>query len=272
MTTTTGSTRSAGCTPSAGRGRADRSCVRRSSAGCSMAGRRCAPATSRASACAPTGAAGYGAAMMAPLERVIRARLRPGRARRHGRGRAFYVARGWQRWQGPTAALTRTGIAAHAGRRTAASIVLPVGVAARPVGRAHLRLARRRRLVAGYWARDRALPRRVARAAGPLRHAATGRPPARRSRSTTRITADDRAFIERMDMFFLATADADGRPQCSYKGGDPGVVDRARRAHARLPELRRQRHVPLGRQPARQLARGPPVRRLRGGPADVASV
>jgi len=38
------------------------------------------------------------------------------------------------------------------------------------------------------------------------------------------IEADDRAFIERMDMFFLATADAEGRPQCSYKGGDPGFV------------------------------------------------
>lgn len=38
------------------------------------------------------------------------------------------------------------------------------------------------------------------------------------------IDADDRAFIERMNMFFLATADADGRPQCSYKGGDPGFV------------------------------------------------
>ncbi len=38
------------------------------------------------------------------------------------------------------------------------------------------------------------------------------------------INADDRAFIERMDMFFLATADAEGRPQCSYKGGDPGFV------------------------------------------------
>jgi predicted pyridoxine 5'-phosphate oxidase superfamily flavin-nucleotide-binding protein len=38
------------------------------------------------------------------------------------------------------------------------------------------------------------------------------------------IDADDRAFIERMDMFFLATADAEGRPQCSYKGGDPGFV------------------------------------------------
>jgi uncharacterized protein len=38
------------------------------------------------------------------------------------------------------------------------------------------------------------------------------------------ITAEDRAFIERMDMFFIATADADGRPQCSYKGGEPGFV------------------------------------------------
>jgi predicted pyridoxine 5'-phosphate oxidase superfamily flavin-nucleotide-binding protein len=38
------------------------------------------------------------------------------------------------------------------------------------------------------------------------------------------IDPDDRAFIERMDMFFLATADGDGRPQCSYKGGDPGFV------------------------------------------------
>jgi len=38
------------------------------------------------------------------------------------------------------------------------------------------------------------------------------------------IDAEDRAFIERMDMFFLATADGDGRPQCSYKGGDPGFV------------------------------------------------
>src|SRR4051794_20659884 len=38
------------------------------------------------------------------------------------------------------------------------------------------------------------------------------------------IGDDERAFIERMDMFFLATADADGRPQCSYKGGAPGFV------------------------------------------------
>jgi predicted pyridoxine 5'-phosphate oxidase superfamily flavin-nucleotide-binding protein len=44
----------------------------------------------------------------------------------------------------------------------------------------------------------------------------------RRMRET--IDDDDRVFIESADMFFLATADADGHPQCSYKGGDPGFV------------------------------------------------
>ncbi len=34
----------------------------------------------------------------------------------------------------------------------------------------------------------------------------------------------ERAFIEERDMFFLATADAEGRPTCSYKGGEPGFV------------------------------------------------
>jgi predicted pyridoxine 5'-phosphate oxidase superfamily flavin-nucleotide-binding protein len=38
------------------------------------------------------------------------------------------------------------------------------------------------------------------------------------------IDADDRAFIEGRDMLFLATVDAEGRPNCSYKGGDPGFV------------------------------------------------
>jgi predicted pyridoxine 5'-phosphate oxidase superfamily flavin-nucleotide-binding protein len=38
------------------------------------------------------------------------------------------------------------------------------------------------------------------------------------------IDEDDRAFIERQDMFFLATADEQGRPNCSYKGGEPGFV------------------------------------------------
>lgn len=40
----------------------------------------------------------------------------------------------------------------------------------------------------------------------------------------TEFTDDDRAFIEQCPMFFIATADADGRPDCSYKGGLPGFV------------------------------------------------
>lgn len=35
---------------------------------------------------------------------------------------------------------------------------------------------------------------------------------------------DDRAFIQRCAMFFVATADSQGRPECSYKGGMPGFV------------------------------------------------
>ena len=44
-------------------------------------------------------------------------------------------------------------------------------------------------------------------------------------RTVTDVIDDgDRAFIEAADMLFIATADADGRPTCSYKGGDPGFV------------------------------------------------
>jgi uncharacterized protein len=39
-----------------------------------------------------------------------------------------------------------------------------------------------------------------------------------------RFTPEDRSFIERLDMFFLATVDSMGQPTCSYKGGDPGFV------------------------------------------------
>jgi predicted pyridoxine 5'-phosphate oxidase superfamily flavin-nucleotide-binding protein len=41
---------------------------------------------------------------------------------------------------------------------------------------------------------------------------------------TDRIGDGDRAFIESADMLFIATADDHGRPNCSYKGGDPGFV------------------------------------------------
>jgi predicted pyridoxine 5'-phosphate oxidase superfamily flavin-nucleotide-binding protein len=39
-----------------------------------------------------------------------------------------------------------------------------------------------------------------------------------------RFTPEDRQFLERLDMFFLATVDEVGQPTCSYKGGDPGFV------------------------------------------------
>jgi predicted pyridoxine 5'-phosphate oxidase superfamily flavin-nucleotide-binding protein len=38
------------------------------------------------------------------------------------------------------------------------------------------------------------------------------------------VNPKQKAFIESADMFFLATADDQGRPACSYKGGDPGFV------------------------------------------------
>ena len=38
------------------------------------------------------------------------------------------------------------------------------------------------------------------------------------------IDEGDARFIAARDMFFLATVDPEGRPNCSYKGGDPGFV------------------------------------------------
>lgn len=39
-----------------------------------------------------------------------------------------------------------------------------------------------------------------------------------------RINPDEAHFIQSLDMFFLATADEQGRPNCSYKGGARGFV------------------------------------------------
>lgn len=43
-------------------------------------------------------------------------------------------------------------------------------------------------------------------------------------RSRTAFTADDKTFIEGCIYFFLATADTNGHPDCSFKGGAPGFV------------------------------------------------
>lgn len=40
----------------------------------------------------------------------------------------------------------------------------------------------------------------------------------------TSFSDDDKAFIEGASFFFLASADGDGRPDCSFKGGMPGFV------------------------------------------------
>src|SRR2546427_2117831 len=40
----------------------------------------------------------------------------------------------------------------------------------------------------------------------------------------TAFTADDKAFIESAIYFFVSTADAEGRPDCSFKGGPAGFV------------------------------------------------
>jgi predicted pyridoxine 5'-phosphate oxidase superfamily flavin-nucleotide-binding protein len=39
-----------------------------------------------------------------------------------------------------------------------------------------------------------------------------------------RFTDGDAAFVAAQGFFFLATADAQGRPDCSFKGGRPGFV------------------------------------------------
>jgi predicted pyridoxine 5'-phosphate oxidase superfamily flavin-nucleotide-binding protein len=39
-----------------------------------------------------------------------------------------------------------------------------------------------------------------------------------------KFTSEDRQLIESSSMLFLATCDAEGHPDCSYKGGDPGFV------------------------------------------------
>ncbi|MTD59439.1 GNAT family N-acetyltransferase [Amycolatopsis sp. RM579] len=53
---------------------------------------------------------GFGAAMMAELERVIRAAYDLGALGATDDGAAFYRSRGWLPWRGPSSALTPAGI------------------------------------------------------------------------------------------------------------------------------------------------------------------
>jgi aminoglycoside 2'-N-acetyltransferase I len=53
---------------------------------------------------------GIGAALMEPLEHVIRGAYDLGALGTTEAGRGFYEARGWRLWQGPSSALTPRGI------------------------------------------------------------------------------------------------------------------------------------------------------------------
>lgn len=53
---------------------------------------------------------GYGAALMAALERVVRGAYDLGALGASDDGAALYTSRGWLQWQGPTSVLTPTGI------------------------------------------------------------------------------------------------------------------------------------------------------------------
>ena len=82
-----------------------------------------------------------------------------------------------------------------------------------------------------------------------------------------RFTEDDRAFLEQVDMFFLATVDASGRPTCSYKGGAPGFVAVLDDQTLAFPNYD-GRDVPLGRERGGNRGRGVAVHRLRAAAAD----
>jgi aminoglycoside 2'-N-acetyltransferase I len=53
---------------------------------------------------------GYGAVLMAEMERVVRGAYDIGALAASDEAGAFYAARGWRLWRGPTSALTPAGI------------------------------------------------------------------------------------------------------------------------------------------------------------------
>ena len=81
-----------------------------------------------------------------------------------------------------------------------------------------------------------------------------------------RINAPMREFIGRMEMAFIATADAHGECDASFRAGPPGFRPRPRRAHRRLARVPGHGRDGQRRQPRREPACGHPVRRLRPRP------
>ena len=114
------------------------------SAACCTAAVRCARATSRRWACAPTAGVAAGAALMAALERVVRGAYDLGALGASAR-RALLRGARLGRWRGPPSALTPDGIRRTADEDGASS---SCRAAALDLSRrADVRLARRRRLV-----------------------------------------------------------------------------------------------------------------------------
>lgn len=70
---------------------------------------------------------GHGAAMMDALERVVRGAYEIGALGATDAAAAFYAARGWKLWQGPSSALTPAGIR-RTGEDDGCIYVLPVEV------------------------------------------------------------------------------------------------------------------------------------------------
>ena len=80
------------------------------------------------------------------------------------------------------------------------------------------------------------------------------------------IDDNDKRFMEGADMFFMATADELGRPNCSYKGGEPGFVRVLDEHTIAFPNYDGNgMYLTMGNLPD-ESARWPSLHRLRGGP------
>ena len=108
-----------------------------------------------------------------------------------------------------------------------------------------------------------------ARAPGSVRHAQAGG-----SAGGAKPPGDDRRrrpSLHRGARHVLPRDHRRGRdPPVLVQGRRSGFRPRARRADARVPELRRERDVPFAREPVRRSQRRPAVRRLRGPEAAAA--
>ena len=70
---------------------------------------------------------GYGARLMAPLERIVRSAYELGALGASPDGARLYASRGWQRWRGPSLAMTPDGVRRTPGAEESI-YVLPVSV------------------------------------------------------------------------------------------------------------------------------------------------